>query len=183
MAKSFSIVIPARLASTRLPEKLLKVVKGKPLIQWTWENALKTKAANVTVVTDSKEIFNAIHNNGGRAFMTAEHHETGTDRINEYITETSLPGDELIINLQGDEPLLSPDLVDDLAEFMINNNFNFSTLCKPFESDEELKDINKVKVQLSEDKKAVAFSREPLGDLSNKQNFHHLGGAISDRAK
>ena len=175
MAKSFSIVIPARLASTRLPEKLLKVVKGKPLIQWTWENALKTKAANVTVVTDSKEIFNAIHNNGGQAFMTAEHHETGTDRINEYITETSLPDDELIINLQGDEPLLSSDLVDDLADFMINNNFNFSTLCKPFESDEELKDINKVKVQLSEDKKAVAFSREPLGDLSIKQNFHHIG--------
>ena len=175
MAKSFSVVIPARLASTRLPEKLLRVVKGKPLIQWTWENALKTKAANVTVVTDSKEIFNAIHNNGGQAFMTAEHHETGTDRINEYITETSLPDDELIINLQGDEPLLSSDLVDDLADFMINNNFNFSTLCKPFESDEELKDINKVKVQLSEDKKAVAFSREPLGDLSIKQNFHHIG--------
>jgi len=107
--------------------------------------------------------------------MTAEHHETGTDRINEYITETSLPDDELIINLQGDEPLLSPDLVDDLADFMINNNFNFSTLCKPFESDKELKDINKVKVQLSEDKKAVAFSREPLGDLSIKQNFHHIG--------
>ena len=175
MAKSFSIVIPARLASTRLPEKLLKVVKGKPLIQWTWENALKTKAANVTVVTDSKEIFNAIHNKGGQAFMTTEHHETGTDRINEYITETSLPDDELIINLQGDEPLLSPDLVNDLADFMIDNNFNFSTLCKPFESDEELKDINKVKVQLSEDKKAVAFSREPLGDLSIKQNFHHIG--------
>ena len=175
MAKSFSIVIPARLASTRLPEKLLKVVKGKPLIQWTWENALKTKAANVTVVTDSKEIFNAIHNKGGQAFMTTEHHETGTDRINEYITETSLPDDELIINLQGDEPLLSPDLVDDLADFMIENNFNFSTLCKPFESDEELKDINKVKVQLSEDQKAVAFSREPLGNLSIKHNFHHIG--------
>ena len=175
MAKSFSVVIPARLASTRLPEKLLRVVKGKPLIQWTWENALKTKAANVTVVTDSKEIFNAIHNNGGQAFMTAEHHKTGTDRINQYIAETSLPDDELIINLQGDEPLLSPDLVDNLANFMINNNFNFSTLCKPFESDEELKDINKVKVQLSEDKKAVAFSREPLGDLSINQNFHHIG--------
>ena len=175
MAKSFSIVIPARLASTRLPEKLLRVVKGKPLIQWTWENALKTKAANVTVVTDSKEIFTAIHSNGGQAFMTAEHHETGTDRINEYITETNLPDDELIINLQGDEPLLSPDLVNDLADFMIENNFNFSTLCKPFESDEELKDINKVKVQLSEDQKAVAFSREPLGNLSIKHNFHHIG--------
>ena len=175
MARSFSIVIPARLKSTRLSEKLLKVVKGKPLIQWTWENALKTKAANVTVVTDSKDIFTAIHSNGGQAFMTAEHHETGTDRINEYITETNLPDDELIINLQGDEPLLSPDLVNDLADFMIDNNFYFSTLCKPFESDEELKDINKVKVQLSEDKKAVAFSREPLGDLSIKQNFHHIG--------
>ena len=175
MAKSFSIVIPARLTSTRLPEKLLKVVKGKPLIQWTWENALKTKAANVTVVTDSKEIFTAIHSKGGQAFMTAEHHETGTDRINEYITETNLPDDELIINLQGDEPLLSPDLVNDLADFMIDNNFNFSTLCKPFKSDEELKDMNKVKVQLSEDQKAVAFSREPLGDLSIKQNFHHIG--------
>ena len=175
MARGFSVVIPARLASTRLPEKLLRVVKGKPLIQWTWANALKTKAANVTVVTDSKEIFTAIHSKGGQAFMTAEHHETGTDRINEYITETNLPDDELIINLQGDEPLLSPDLVDDLADFMIENNFNFSTLCKPFESDEELKDINKVKVQLSEDQKAVAFSREPLGNLSIKHNFHHIG--------
>ena len=125
MARGFSVVIPARLASTRLPEKLLKVVKGKPLIQWTWENALKTKAANVTVVTDSKEIFNAIHNNGGQAFMTAEHHETGTDRINKYIAETKLPDDKLIINLQGDEPLLSPDLVNDLADFMIDNNFDF----------------------------------------------------------
>lgn len=175
MVRSFSIIIPARLSSTRLPEKLLKVVKGKPLIQWTWENALKTKAANVTVVTDSKEIFTAIHSKGGQAFMTAKHHETGTDRINEYITKTNLPDDELIINLQGDEPLLSPDLVNDLADFMIDNNFNFSTLCKPFKSDEELKDINKVKVQLSEDQKAVAFSREPLGDLSAKQNFHHIG--------
>ena len=175
MARGFSVVIPARLASTRLPEKLLRVVKGKPLIQWTWENALKTKAANVTVVTDSKEIFTTIHSKGGQAFMTAEHHETGTDRINQYIAETNLPDDELIINLQGDEPLLSPDLVNDLADFMIDNNFNFSTLCKPFESDEELKDINKVKVQLSEDQKAVAFSREPLGDLSIKQNFHHIG--------
>ena len=61
MARGFSVVIPARLASTRLPEKLLRVVKGKPLIQWTWENALKTEAANVTVVTDSKEIFTTIH--------------------------------------------------------------------------------------------------------------------------
>ena len=89
MAKSFSIVIPARLASTRLPEKLLKVVKGKPLIQWTWENALKT-SCKCNRSYRLKEIFNAIHNNGGQAFMTAEHHETGTDRINEYITETSL---------------------------------------------------------------------------------------------
>ena len=78
---NYSIVIPARLSSTRLPMKLLQKVKGKPLIQWTWENANKARAKSVTVLTDAPEIAEIIEGLGGNAVLTSNTHETGTDRI------------------------------------------------------------------------------------------------------
>ncbi len=172
---NYSIVIPARLSSTRLPMKLLQKVKGKPLIQWTWENANKARAKSVTVLTDAPEIAEIIEGLGGNAVLTSNTHETGTDRIYEYVINESLSDNDLIINLQGDEPLLEAALVDSLGQFMIKNNFSFATLCKPFDNINELDDRNKVKVVIDENYEALSFSRTKVSNRSPEDNFHHIG--------
>jgi len=174
MGHKFCIVIPARLKSSRLEKKLLRKVDGKPLIQWTWENSLKSNADEVTVATDSQEIATTISSLGGNIFLSKKEHSSGTDRINEFVTSKQMNDDDIIINLQGDEPLIDIDIVNRFSEFMVENNSNFASICKPFLSEENQNDANKVKVKLSKNNEALSFSRTLIGNDASK-NMHHIG--------
>ena len=174
MGNEFCIVIPARLKSTRLEQKLLRQVKGKPLIQWTWENSIKSNAKKVIVVTDSKEIVDIISSLGGNVFLSKREHSSGTDRINEFVISEGFNDEDIIINLQGDEPIIDIEIVNRFAEFMIEKNSNYASICKPFSSRENQDDNNKVKVTLNENNEAISFSRTIIDNETSK-NLHHIG--------
>ena len=109
--KKTAIIIPARLNSSRLKNKLLLVAKNKPVIQWVYEAAIKAKLASIVIVAcDSEEIFNAVKKFGGNVEMTSSNHKSGSDRIAEVVKRH--PEIEYILNLQGDEPQMSPDVID-----------------------------------------------------------------------
>ena len=109
MDKDFIVVIPARLESSRLEKKLLKEINGKSIIERTWNKCLESQAKEVVVATDSTEIYDLIINLGGECFLSKEIHESGTDRIHEYVTSSLVAEDALIINVQADEPLIDID--------------------------------------------------------------------------
>ncbi|MBA4729415.1 MAG: 3-deoxy-manno-octulosonate cytidylyltransferase [SAR86 cluster bacterium] len=175
MDSKFNIVIPARLESKRLHNKLLREVCGKPIIQWTWENSLSSNANSITVVTDSEDIKHIISELGGNVFLSKKEHESGTDRINEFISVNKVHDQELIINLQGDEPLLDMDFIDKFARFMVNRKANFASMCKPFLYEENLDNPNRVKVAIDEQNKAILFSRKKIEGYDDFENFHHIG--------
>lgn len=177
MASSFKILIPARLNSQRLKKKLVERIEGKTIIQHTWEQCRKTKAEAVIVVTDSEEIFQIITDAGGEAFLSEAEYTSGTDRINEFSLNAKLAKDELLINVQGDEPLIEVEAIDQLAKHMEENNFSYGTLAKPFKSDRDLLDENKVKVILDKDGKSKEFFRNLPSEKHNVSDpvYHHVG--------
>ncbi len=176
MDKDFIVVIPARLESSRLEKKLLKEINGKSIIERTWNKCLESQAKEVVVATDSTEIYDLIINLGGECFLSKEIHESGTDRIHEYVTSSLVAEDALIINVQADEPLIDINSINGLAAFMASNNYEYATLCKKFGEGEDLNDPNKVKVVFDGKGKALYFSRSKM--LSNTKegtSYHHIG--------
>ena len=171
----YKILIPARLNSQRLKRKLLEKVDYKTIIQMTWEACLKTDAEEVVVVTDSDEIFNLLNNLGGSVFKSKKEHSSGTDRIQEYVEELKLSDEKLVINVQGDEPLIEVEAINKLGSFMIDNRFDYGTLAKTFNHDDDFNDSNKVKV-LVDGNKGLDFyrtsSNKPHG---NGKILHHIG--------
>src|SRR5688572_4189695 len=113
---AFTVVIPARMRSTRLPGKMLADVAGKPLVAWTAERARASGASRVVVATDHADIERAVRALGVEACMTAESHQSGTDRIAEAARTLGLGPDEIVVNVQGDEPLIDPYLVRRVAD-------------------------------------------------------------------
>src|SRR5882672_8343308 len=105
IATMFHVVIPARFAASRLPGKPLLPIAGKPLIQWVWERACASGAASVTVATDDERIRRAATHFGAECVMTSAEHASGTDRIAEVVRLRGMAADEVVVNLQGDEPL------------------------------------------------------------------------------
>ncbi|HRE31839.1 MAG TPA: NTP transferase domain-containing protein, partial [Candidatus Berkiella sp.] len=129
-----AIVIPARWASTRLPEKMLLDETGWPLIRHTYEQAKKAKLAqSVLVATDDERIFQAVKQFGGNVVMTSPNHPTGTDRLAE-VAANHLQNAELIINVQGDEPELEPEKIDLLIQLAQASDAAMGTLVTPFAS-------------------------------------------------
>jgi 3-deoxy-manno-octulosonate cytidylyltransferase (CMP-KDO synthetase) len=171
----FKILIPARLNSQRLERKLLKKVDYKTIIQMTWEACNKTGANEVTVVTDSDEIFELISNLGGNAYKSKKEHNSGTDRIQEYIEELALSDDELVINVQGDEPLIEVEAVNQLGSFMLDNQFQYGTIAKNFSDDNYLMDANKVKVLVDGNKGLDFYRTNPNSSHANCKVLHHIG--------
>ncbi len=156
------IVIPARLASTRLPEKLLLRETGKPLIQHTYEAALQARRpSGVCVATDAVEILDAVHRFGGTAEMTDPAAQSGTDRVAEVARR--LDKAQIIVNVQGDEPELSGESID-LAIGLLEENPEavMSTLATPIRSREQLEDPACVKVVFDDAGRALYFSRSPI---------------------
>ena len=178
MSDSFVIIIPSRLASTRLPRKPLVDICGKSLIQRVYEVANKTKAKNVYIATDDNEIFDHVNNFSENVIMTSKDHISGTDRIHEAANKLKLNSDQIIINLQGDEPFVPINLVDSLAESFNSSNCDIGTVITKFLDDEDILNPNSVKVSISNANKALYFSRSviPNNFTNNSQNYYrHIG--------
>lgn len=160
-------IIPARFASTRLPGKALIELAGKPMVCWVAERALAARNVDrVIVATDSKEIANAVRARGIEVALTSEHHTSGTDRVAEVAA--TIPEVEIIVNVQGDEPLISPQTiekaVDAMAEEMSKpaGGAGIVTTWERIESKTDLLDPDLVKVVVDDDENAVYFSRSPV---------------------
>ena len=161
-------VLPSRWGSTRFPGKPLHLIAGKPLIQHVWERCLKcTKLDDMLVATEDERIVRAVEAFGGRAVLTSPEHPTGTDRIAEAIA--SDPRATHVVNIQGDEPLIDPALIDELAETIGSDpSLDMATAANPMDpSDPAVADPNVVKVATALDGRALYFSRSPLPFFRN----------------
>jgi 3-deoxy-manno-octulosonate cytidylyltransferase (CMP-KDO synthetase) len=155
-------IIPARLQSSRLPQKLLLAETGKPLLQYTWEQACRAKSlAEVIIATDSPEIAAAVKDFGGRVEMTGEH-PSGTDRIAEVVRRSCRDA-QLVVNIQGDEPEIDPQHIDLLVQTLHEHpGVEMSTLATPITSRRELDDHSCNKVVCADDGRALYFSRSTI---------------------
>lgn len=159
----FHVVIPARFSSARLPGKPLRKLAGKPLLQHVWERAQEARATSVAIATDDQRILEAAHGWGASALLTAESHRSGTERIAEVAARLGWQPDTVVVNLQGDEPLVAGELVAQVAAELIRHPAaGMATLATAIGSPEELFDPNIVKVVLRDDGSAIYFSRAPI---------------------
>jgi len=157
------VVIPARYASTRLPGKPLLDIAGKSMIERVWQQARQSQAKRVLIATDDQRIFSACQRFGAEALLTRAEHNSGTERLAEVARLLALPDDEIIVNVQGDEPLIPPELIDQVADNLQKNpEASIATLAEPIESTEQLFNPNCVKVSLDAKNFALTFSRAPL---------------------
>ena len=140
------VIIPARLKSERLPEKPLKLILNKPMINWTFEAARESSADEVKIATDSNKIFDNFSK--GDAFITDSNHLSGTDRTFEVANMLKLEDHDIVINLQGDEPFIDPYDLDNLFKIMQNDKVQMATLYSKLSNKEELNNINIVKIQV-----------------------------------
>lgn len=185
---AFHVIIPARYASTRLPAKPLLDIGGKPMLQHVYERAQLSGAASVTVATDDPRIETAVTAFGGAVCMTAAHHQSGTERLAEAATQLGLKGEDVVVNLQGDEPLMPPRLLTQVAQILDGDHgADMSTLCTRIHTSAELFDPHVVKVVMDRQGNALYFSRAVIPwdrdafavtteDLPEKAiHFRHLG--------
>lgn len=160
---SFVVVIPARFASTRFPGKALAQLDGKPMVAHVIDRARESGADEVIVATDDQRIADAVASCNCPVAMTRNDHATGTDRIAEVVTQRGWPDDIVIVNAQGDEPLLPPALVRSVAGTLEEcPQAAIATACHPIENVTEFMDPNAVKVVFDENRYALYFSRAPI---------------------
>jgi 3-deoxy-manno-octulosonate cytidylyltransferase (CMP-KDO synthetase) len=163
MSTVFTVVIPARFASTRLPGKPLQDICGKPMIQHVWEQAKKSSAQRVVVATDDARIVEACKGFGAEVVLTRVDHNSGTDRLAEVASALGLAGDAIVVNVQGDEPLIPPAVIDQVAaNLAAHPEAAMSTLAEPIEEVAALFNPNVVKVVTDQNGLALTFSRAPL---------------------
>lgn len=163
---SFHVVVPARYASTRLPGKPLADIAGKPMVVRVVEAALKSSASDVCVATDDERVLAAVEAHGHRAVMTRVDHVSGTDRIAEVVDVLGWRDEELVVNVQGDEPLIDPALIDAVAEALgkvsRGDTPPMSTAAHPLTSATDFFNPNVVKVVCDAAGRAMYFSRAPM---------------------
>ena len=151
------------MKSTRLPGKMLADIAGKPLVAWVAERAKASGASEVVIATDHEDIVAAVAPLGWRAMMTSALHETGTDRLAEAVRQLGLAEGEIVVNVQGDEPLIDPDLIRAVAgELDARPDASISTAVHPIHDAKAFFDPNVVKVVLDADGYAQYFSRAPI---------------------
>ncbi len=188
---SFKVVIPARFASTRLPGKPLLEIHGKPMVQWVVDAACQSHADEVLVATDDSRIASAVKNPRGTeslAMLTGSEHRSGTDRIAEVAIRCKWPAETVVVNVQGDEPQMPPQLINQVAQLLLSNpQAHMSTLATPIKSLEEFLNPNVVKVVGTASGMALYFSRAPIpwhrdgapGGINSQTQFdgsqRHLG--------
>jgi 3-deoxy-manno-octulosonate cytidylyltransferase (CMP-KDO synthetase) len=181
----FRVVIPARYASTRLPGKALLTIAGKPMIQWVYERACASQAHEVLIATDDLLIVSAAHSFDAETVMTSTDHESGTDRIAEVARLQGWADTDIVVNVQGDEPVIPPASIDQVAALLeAHPGAQIATLATPITSQAEFMDPNAVKVVTDTQGRALYFSRAPIpwdrdGAKAGKQSFagarRHVG--------
>lgn len=166
-------VIPARYGSTRFPGKVLARLWGKPIIQHVYERAARAATvAELWVATDDKRVYEQVRRFGGNVKMTSRQHRSGTDRTAEAVR--GVPGD-IIINVQGDEPLIYPALINRLAQALQRDaGSTMASVCTRINDDDDLKNPNVVKVVMDTDGNALYFSRCPIPFLRDQNGSRHV---------
>ncbi len=160
---AFKVIVPARMRSTRLPGKMLADIGGKPLIAWTAAQAAASGADEVVIATDHQDIADAAAAHGFKVCTTSAAHETGTDRLAEAVGLLGLGDGEIVVNLQGDEPLIDPQLVRKVAaELALRPKASIATAVHPITSAATFFDPNVVKVVIDTEGYAQYFSRAPI---------------------
>lgn len=163
MSPDFTVVIPARLRSTRLPGKPLLPIAGKPMVQHVWEQARRSAASRVVIATDDAGIYEACQAFGAEVLMTRVDHESGTDRLAEVAVQLGLPSDAIVVNVQGDEPLIPPVIIDQVAaNLAANPHAGIATLAELIHEPQAVFNPNAVKVVSDKNGLALSFSRAPL---------------------
>ncbi len=159
----FKVVIPARYQSSRLPGKPLLEIAGKPMIEHVYRQAEKSHAEEIIVATDDQRIYDAVIAFGGKACMTSDSHQSGTDRLAEVVSVYKWADDDIIVNVQGDEPEMPAILISQVAEDMASHqDAVMTTLSAPIESFDDVVDPNVVKVVADQAGYAQYFSRAPI---------------------
>lgn len=177
----FFVIIPAHYASTRLSAKLLQNIHGKPLIQHTYENAKKSDASNVIIAIDDKRIERVANDFGATTCMTSKAHTSGTARIAEVLETLSIDNEQIIVNVQGDEPMLDGKVIKQVAKNATNTNIQMATLCENVADKAQYLNPNCVKVVFDKFSKALYFSRSPIPAFRDEADFDvalcfkHLG--------
>ncbi len=175
----FTVIIPARYGAQRLPGKPLLDISGKPMLQHTYERACESNAREVCIATDDERIKDVAENFGARVFMTADHHRSGTDRIQEVASQLGLNKEDMVVNVQADEPLIPPPVINQVAGNLVQRaEAGIATLCEIISSQDEVEDPNAVKVVLDADGFALYFSRStiPYQASASAQNcYRHVG--------
>ena len=171
-------VIPSRIGSTRLPRKPLLPIQGKPMIQWTYENARRCSVlSDVIVATDSQEIADIITAVGGKIEMTCPDLQTGSDRV--AAVAKKYPDVDVVINLQGDEPFIRPRMIEQLVEpYLAGESPEMTTLAYPLDMKTKYHEAGAVKVITDLNKNALYFSRSPIPYFRTQENapvYHHMG--------
>lgn len=159
-------IIPARYASTRFPGKPLALIKGKPMIQRVYEQALKSKLDAVVIATDDVRIADAVMDFGGQYVMTSPNHRSGTDRCCEALDLLKTKYDA-VVNIQGDEPFIDPKQIDLLVDLIVRDDTPLASLAKRIDDADELFSPNTVKVVVNQEGNAMYFSRNPIPFMRN----------------
>ena len=154
-------IIPARYGSTRFEGKVIKDLCGKPMIQHVYERAKKARLLDdLIIAADDDRILKVVEKFGGKAVFTSKSHSTGTDRLTEVVNQIDV---RIVVNIQGDEPLINPLLIDDLVRTMLNDPaISMATAVKKSRSVEEFKSPDVVKVVIDQNHRALYFSRQPI---------------------
>lgn len=160
---SYTVVIPARYASTRLPGKPLIDIVGKPMIEHVYDQACRSSASRVVIATDDRRIEKAAHGFGAEVVMTAADHLSGTDRLEEVSRLLGFAEDEIIVNVQGDEPLIPPGIINQVAaNLAAHPEAGIATLCERVDDIQSVFNPNIVKVVSDSQGRALYFSRAPI---------------------
>lgn len=175
--KSIAGIIPARYQSQRLPGKPLSSINGKPMIYYVWKATSESEFIDYpAIATDDERIYEAVESFGGIAIMTSANHKSGTDRIYEAVQKSGQEFD-IVLNIQGDEPLLTAKTIDSLINDFSGSEADCGTLIKKIETDDEIISPSVVKVAVNNSGLALYFSREPIPHIRdiNKSKWHDSG--------
>lgn len=171
-------IIPARYGSSRFPGKPLADIHGKPMIQHVFERASESSLDQVFVATDDQRIVDCVIAFDGNVILTSPEHPSGTDRCGEATRRLNLSDDDIVVNIQGDEPFIQKDQIDALVQLFEDPKVEIATLVKPFENEDDAQNPNKVKVVFTPDRKALYFSRSliPFSRENEPVTYYkHLG--------
>ena len=171
----FVVVIPSRYASVRLPGKPLRDINGKPMIQHVYERGTESSAREVVVATDDQRIADACEEFGATVCMTGDQHRSGSERIAEVCDIMNWNDDTIVVNLQGDEPTLPAELIDQCAALLDDADADIGTLASPIANQEDFANPNVVKTVLDDSGNALYFSRASIPHEDFSLALHHHG--------